>query len=118
MVALSFVAIPTTMPTEFLTPWALLIITDPRKRRAVRRLFERAEFAVEAAATVEEVVDLLAVMTPAVIVADPPVTLPGPGNLLDRSRTVGVDAAGDGDGMRQKLTLYREGNGGQLFRKA
>ncbi len=106
MVALSFVAIPTTVPTEFLTPWALLIITDPRKRRAVRRLFERAGFAVEAAAAVEEVVDF------------PPVTLPGPGNLLDRSRTVGVDAAGDGDGMGQKLTLYREGNGGQLFRKA
>ena len=118
MVALSFVAIPTTMPTEFLTPWALLIITDPRKRRAVRRLFERSGFAVEAAATVEEVIDFLAVMTPAVIVADPPVTLPGPGNLLDRSRTVGVEAAGDGDAMGQQLAEHGEGNGGQRLREA
>ncbi len=117
MVALSFVAMPTAAPTEFLTPWALLIITDPRKRRAVRRLFQRAGFAVEAAASVQEVVDFLAVMTPAVIVADPPVSLPGAGNLLDRSRTVGVDSSGDRDGMRQKLSVHREGNGGQLLRK-
>src|SRR5438046_8687831 len=109
MVALSFVAIPTTMPTEFLTPWALLIITDPRKRRAVRRLFERAGFAVEAAATVEEVIDFLAVMTPAVIVADPPVTLPGPGNVLARSPSGGTDASGAGDGVGRDTNLNPRG---------
>src|SRR2546430_7547977 len=99
MVALSFVAIPTTMPTEFLTPWALLIIMDPRKRRAVRMLFERARFAGEAAAAGEEGVRFLAGMTPAGIGAHPPRTPPRPGNRLDRSRPVRGDAAGAGRGM-------------------
>src|SRR2546427_303185 len=35
-------------------------------------------------------------MTPAVIVFDPPVALPGAGNLLDRSRAGGGEAAGRG----------------------
>jgi len=54
----------------------------------------------------------------AVIVFDPPVALPGAGNLLDRSRTVGVEAAGDSDVMGQQLAKHRDGNGGQLLRKA
>lgn len=47
-------AMPTAVPTEFLTPWALLIISDARSRRSVRKLFQRAGFAIEVAATVEE----------------------------------------------------------------
>ena len=106
------------MPTEFLTPWALLIITDARRRRAVRKVFQHSGFAVEVAETVGEAMLLISVMTPAVIVFDPPVALPGAGNLLDRSRTVGVEAAGDRDVMGQQLAKHRDRDGGQLLRKA
>ena len=109
---------PTAVPTEFLTPWALLIITNARRPRAARKRFQRAGFAVEVAQTVDEALLLISVMTPAVIVFDPPVALPGAGNLLDRSRTVGVEAAGDSDVMGQQLAKHRDGNGGQLLRKA
>ena len=109
---------PTAVPTEFLTPWALLIITNARRPRAARKRFQRAGFAVEVAQTVDEALLLISVMTPVVIVFDPPVALPGAGNLLDRSRTVGVEAAGDSDVMGQQLAKHRDGNGGQLLRKA
>jgi len=118
LLALSPPAMPTTVPTEFLTPWALLTIPDARKRRAARKVFQHAGFAVEVAETVDEALLLISVMTPAVIVFDPPVALPGAGNLLDRSRTVGVEAAGDSDVMGQQLAKHRDGNGGQLLRKA
>ena len=108
---------PTAVPTESLTPWALLIITDARRRRAVRKVFQHAGFAVEVAETVGEAMLLISVMTPAVIVFDPPVALPGAGNLLDRSRTVGVEAAGDSDVMGEQLAKHREGDRGQLLRK-
>ena len=98
--------IPTALPTEFLTPWALLIITDARRRRAVRKLFQRAGFVVEVADSVEEAMIFVSVMTPAAIVFDPPVALPGAGNLLDRSRTVGIDAARDGDEMSEQLAAH------------
>ena len=109
---------PTAVPTEFLTPWALLIITSARRPRAARKRFQRAGFAVEVAQTVDEALLLISVMTPAVIVFDPPVALPGAGNLLDRSRTVGVEAAGDGDAVGQQLAEHGEGNGGQRLREA
>ena len=109
---------PTAVPTEFLTPWALLMIPDARKRRAVRKVFQHAGFAVEVAETVDEALLLISVMTPAVIVFDPPMALPGAGNLLDRSRTVGVEAAGDSDVMGQQLAKHRDGDRGQLLRKA
>ena len=105
---------PTAVPTEFLTPWALLIITNARRRRAARKRFQRAGFAVEVAQTVDEALLLI----PVVIVFDPPVALPGAGNLLDRSRTVGVEAAGDGDAVGQQLAEHGEGNGCQRLREA
>src|SRR5207248_3200362 len=109
---------PTAVPTEFLTPWALLMIPDARKRRAVRKVFQHGGFAVEVAETVDGALLLISVMTRAVIVFAPPMALPGAGNLLDRSRTVGVEAAGDGDAVGQQLAEHGEGNGGQRLREA
>src|SRR2546430_12312959 len=100
---------PTAVPTEFLTPWALLIITNARRRRAARKRFQRAGFAVEVAQTVDEALLLISVMTPAVIVFDPPGGLPGAGNLLDRSRAGGGEAAGDGAAVGPQLAQHRQG---------
>src|SRR5256885_14960601 len=104
---------PTAVPTEFLTPWALLMIPDARKRRAVRKVFQHAGFAVEVAQTVDEALLLISVMTPAGIVFDPPGALPGAGNLLDRSRAGGGEAAGGGGAVGQQLGEHGGGEGGQ-----
>jgi ActR/RegA family two-component response regulator len=110
-------AIPTPLPTEHGTPWVLLIMRDPRRLRVVRRLFARAGFGVEVAANVEEAIRLLAVISPAVVIADPPVSLPRPSNLLDRSRTVGVNPASGRDMVREELAEHDQGNRRQLLRK-
>src|SRR2546430_15944443 len=108
---------PTAVPTEFLTPWALLMIPDARKRRAVRKVFQHAGFAVEVAQTVDEALLLISVMTPAVIVFYPPVALPGAGDLLGRSRTVGGGGAGGGGAMGPQLGGAGEGDGGERPRE-
>jgi len=51
------------------TPWVLLILTDEQERTA-RKVWEEAGFGVESVATVDEALEYLAVMTPALVVAD------------------------------------------------
>jgi len=51
------------------TPWVLLILTDEQERTA-RKVWEEAGFGVESAASVDEALECLAVMTPALVVAD------------------------------------------------
>lgn len=51
------------------TPWVLLIMTDEQERTA-RKVWEEAGFGVESAATLDEALEYLAVMTPALVVAD------------------------------------------------
>ena len=51
------------------TPWVLLILTDEQERMA-RKVWEEAGFGVESVATVDEALEYLAVMTPALVVAD------------------------------------------------
>lgn len=51
-------------------PWVLLVVTDVRRRRAVRRLWEEAGFGVEVAASVEDALECLSVMTPSLVVVD------------------------------------------------
>src|SRR2546427_12768896 len=109
---------PTAVPTEFLTPWVLLIITNARRRRAARKRFQRAGFAVEVAQTVDEALLLISVMTPAVIVFYPPVAFPGAGKPLDRSRTVGVEAAGDGRPEGRQPAEAGGGERGQPLKEA
>jgi hypothetical protein len=48
------------------TPWVLLILTDEQERK----VWEEAGFGVESAATLDEALEYLAVMTPALVVAD------------------------------------------------
>jgi DNA-binding response OmpR family regulator len=65
----------TTSPAAFdetaveVTPWGLLILTDEQERTA-RKVWEEAGFGVESAATLDEALEYLAVMTPALVVAD------------------------------------------------
>lgn len=65
----------TTSPAAFdetaveVTPWVLLILTDEQERTA-RKVWEEAGFGVESVATLDEALEYLAVMTPALVVAD------------------------------------------------
>ena len=102
------------------TPWILLVVADPRKRRLARESFERAGFGVEIAASVEDAVECLAVMTPALIVIDEHLAdrLPGPSDLLNRPRTVRVEPSSDRDVVSQELAGDSQRDRGELFRQA
>jgi CheY-like chemotaxis protein len=52
------------------TPWVLLVLTDPEERRSAQVLWEGAGFGVEVASSPEEALELLAVMTPSLVVMD------------------------------------------------
>ena len=95
------------------TPWVLLVVSDARKLRLVRAAFERAGFGVEVAASVEDAFECLAVMTPALIVIDE--RLPGPGDLLNRPRTIRVEASGDRDVVSEQLAGDGQRDRGELF---
>jgi hypothetical protein len=55
-------------PTAGVTPWVLLAIADPRKRRAARKAWEDAGFAVEIVSRAADVVECMKVMTPSLVV--------------------------------------------------
>jgi ActR/RegA family two-component response regulator len=52
------------------TPWVLLVETDEKKLLAAIRAWEEAGFGVEIATSVQNALECLAVMTPALIVVD------------------------------------------------
>jgi DNA-binding response OmpR family regulator len=51
------------------TPWVLVILTDEQESTA-RKVWEEAGFGVESVATLDEALEYLAVMTPALVVGD------------------------------------------------
>ena len=99
------------------TPWVLIVGRDWSGRERMRRTLEEAGCAVEVASTAEEAFFCLAVMTPALIIIEEVAASPGAGDFLDRARLIGVDAAGDGDVVRQQLAEHRERDRGQLLRQ-
>ncbi len=100
------------------TPWILLVLTDPQQRRQVRKWLEQAGYGVEVASGVEDALECLSVMKPAIIVLDDDLALPGTRDLLNRARAVGVDAARRRDVVSKQLAQHGQGDGGQLYRKA
>ena len=102
------------------TPWILIVLTDPRKRRSARLEFEEAGFEVEVATSIEDAIEFLEVVTPALIVLDENLTgrLPGPGDLLNRARTIGVESSSDRDVVSQHLAGDSQRDRGQLFGKS
>ena len=99
------------------TPWILIVLTDPRKRRSARREFEQAGFEVQEATSIEDAIEFLAVMTPAQIVLDENLAgrLPGPGDLLNPPSTIRVDASGDRDVVSEQLAGDGQRDRGELF---
>ena len=99
------------------TPWILIVLTDPRKRRSARREFEQAGFEVQVATSIEDAIEFLAVMTPALIVLDENLTgrLPGPGDFLNRPRTIRVEASSDRDVVSEQLAGDSQRDRGELF---
>ena len=59
-------------------PWVLLVVTDKRRRPAAARAWEEAGFGVEIAPSVQNALECLAVMTPALIVVDGKLYWPPP----------------------------------------
>ncbi len=57
-------------PAGGVTPWVLLVVSDERKRRLARRLWEEAGFAVEVATSALDALECLKVMTPSLVVVD------------------------------------------------
>jgi DNA-binding response OmpR family regulator len=51
------------------TPWVLLVLTDEQEQTA-RKVWEEAGFGVEVASSLDEALECLAVMTPALVVGD------------------------------------------------
>ena len=100
------------------TPWVLLVLTGARKRRQVRKWLEQAGCGVEVVSGVEDALECLNVMKPAMIVLDDDLALPGTGDLLNRARAVGVDTARRRDVVGKQLAAHGQRDGGQLFRKA
>jgi len=99
------------------TPWILIVLTDPRKRRSARREFEQAGFEVQVATSIEDAIGFLAVMTPALIVLDENLAgrLPGPRDLLNRPRTIRVEASSDRDVVSEQLAGDSQRDRGELF---
>ena len=60
------------------TPWVLLVVTDESGRSAAARAWEEAGFGVEIAPSVQNALECLAVMTPALIVVDGKLYWPPP----------------------------------------
>jgi CheY-like chemotaxis protein len=100
------------------TPWVLIVGAACGDREDLRRKLERSGCAVEEVSTRAEALAYLAVITPALIVLEGFATSPRAGDFLDRSRLIGVDAARDGDMVREQLAEHGKRNGGQLFRQA
>lgn len=51
------------------TPWVLLLLGGEQER-AARRVWEEAGFGVESAASIDDALECLAVMTPVLVVAE------------------------------------------------
>ena len=60
------------------TPWVLLVVTDEKQRRAAARAWEEAGFGVEIAPSVQNALECLTVMSPALIVVDGKLYWPPP----------------------------------------
>ena len=60
------------------TPWVLLVVTDQTERAAATRTWEEAGFGVEIASSVQNALECLTVMTPALIVVDGKLYWPPP----------------------------------------
>ncbi len=60
------------------TPWVLLVVTDHRKLPAAARAWEEAGFGVEIASSVQNALECLLVITPALIVVDGKLYWPPP----------------------------------------
>jgi DNA-binding response OmpR family regulator len=57
-------------PAVGVTPWVLVLIDDDQRRAAVRLVCEEAGFAVEIAASAQDALDCLKVMTPSLVVIE------------------------------------------------
>ena len=66
-------------------PWVLLVITDQNVLPAAARAWEQAGFGVEIASSVQNALECLAVMTPALIVVDGKVYWPPPAPAPERA---------------------------------
>jgi DNA-binding response OmpR family regulator len=66
------------LKTAHVTPWVLLVLTDPRERRSAQEVWEGAGFGVEIASSVEDALELMAVMTPSLVVTDDRLYRPAP----------------------------------------
>jgi ActR/RegA family two-component response regulator len=66
------------VPAGSVTPWVLLVVADQCRRRMVRQQWESAGFAVELAASAQEALDCLRVMTPALVVIEDRLYRPAP----------------------------------------
>lgn len=60
------------------TPWVLLVVTDRKQVPAAARPWEEAGFGVEIASSVQNALECLAVITPALIVVDGKLYWPPP----------------------------------------
>ena len=83
-----------------LTRWAMVVEPDRRKRRIVTAVLEEAGYGVAIVADATEALACLAIMTPALVVVG---DLPGAGDLLDRARSIGIEATRNGDVVSEEL---------------
>lgn len=60
------------------TPWVLLVVTDQTKAPTAARAWEEAGFGVEIASSVQNALECLTVITPALIVVDGKLYWPPP----------------------------------------
>ncbi|HKW72513.1 MAG TPA: hypothetical protein VJQ08_06780 [Candidatus Dormibacteraeota bacterium] len=68
------------------TPWVLLVVTDQNVLPATAKAWEEAGFGVEIASSVQNALECLAVMTPALIVVDGRLYWPPPQPGAGRAR--------------------------------
>src|SRR2546427_6528465 len=83
------------------------------------RVVRARRLRVEIAASVEDAIECLAVMTPALIVIDENLAgqLPGPSDLLNRPRPVRIEPTSDRDAVGQELARDGQRDRGELFRQ-
>jgi ActR/RegA family two-component response regulator len=87
------------------TRWVLVVASDGQAQRRACRALALAGFAIEVTLDAAEAIRCLDVIRPALLVVDD--DLPGAGDLLDRARAIGIEAASYGDVVREQLAKDR-----------